>query len=99
MKKYQPSNGTEMGMFTERYCMQCRHCNPDPEGKKQCELLGNAFAYSVDDEGYPSEWVVSEDGPKCTKHEKWNWQEMGDPDDPENPNYIMPFNPDQLTIF
>ncbi len=34
-KPYQPSNGTEGMYFTDKYCMNCLHCYPDPDGEKR----------------------------------------------------------------
>ena len=100
VKKYQPSNGSEGSYFIETYCMKCRHCDPDSDGKKQCQILMNTMVYNVTDEKYPSEWRYNKnDEPICTKHERWNWEELGDPDDPNNPNYRIPVGPNQLTIF
>lgn len=99
-KKYQPSNGTEGSWFEDKFCMQCKHCNPDPEGEKQCDILLRAFAFYPEDEEYPTEWTYNQEGePVCTNHAPWNWNTQGNPDDPENPNYQMPYNPNQITIF
>ena len=100
IKKYQPSNGTEGDYFTDKFCMQCMNCNPDPEGKKQCDILMSAFAYSITDPEYPTEWQYNDkDEPCCTAWKAWNWDKLGNPDDPDNPNYVMPFNPDQTNLF
>ena len=96
---YQPSNGTEGMMFTETYCMNCLHCNPDPHGKKQCEILLATMLFSTNDPEYPKEWVYDEnDDPCCTKWKKWDWQKDGDPDDPENPKAPPFIDPNQLSL-
>ncbi len=99
-EKYQPSNGTEGAIFIDSFCMKCRHCDPNPEGKKQCNILANTIIFSANDDEYPSEWTYTKAGkPTCTKHQQWDWYELGDPDDPENPNYVQPYNPNQMTLF
>lgn len=97
---YQPSNGSEGMWFTDKYCMNCLHCDPNPEGKKQCEILCASMCFGVGEEGYPKEWVYNEkDEPTCTKFKRWDWEAQGDPDDPENENYIQPDNPNQIKLF
>lgn len=99
-KKWQPSNGTEGEIFIEEHCMICRHCNPDPEGKKQCEILCKTMVYDISDEKYPKEWQLNEEEePICTNWVKWDWEELGDPDDENNPNYIIPVAPNQISLF
>lgn len=99
MKPYQPSNGTEGSSFIDTYCMKCMHCDPDPEGKKQCMILCNSMAYDINDPEYPNEWIYDEqDKSKCTKYQKWDWSLKGNPDDTENPNYVIPIDPNQLQL-
>src|SRR5690606_19299951 len=99
-KSYQPSNGCEGVWFTETYCMNCINCDPDPEGKKQCDILCNSMAYSPGDKEYPKEWVYDEnENPICTEWKKWDWDNDGDPDDPENPKAPTPYDPNQLVLF
>lgn len=99
MRKYQPSNGTEGIMFTEQHCMQCLHCDPDPEGAKQCEILCLSMGYDVKDKEYPKEWCYVDDKPTCTKWQKWDWGNDGDPDDPNNPKAPPVDDPNQLMLF
>lgn len=99
MKPYRPSNGTEGMWFVDKYCMNCINCNPDPEGEKQCEILARAMGYSFDDEEYPKDWVYKGNEPICTSHKQWDWERLGNPDDPDNPNYIQPIDPNQITLF
>ncbi len=70
-EKYRPANGTEGDVFMERFCFQCK--NDDyPEGDG-CRILANTFAFDVDDERYPSEWIYDKDGkPVCTAFESDN---------------------------
>ena len=99
-KLYQPSNGTEGMWFTDKYCMNCQNCDPNPEGEKQCGILAASMGFSIDEDGYPSEWIYDDAGePCCTSHKPWNWDTMGNPDDQDNPNYVMPHNPNQTTLF
>lgn len=98
-RPYCPSNGTEGMWFTDKYCMNCFHCDPDPEGKKQCEILMRSMLYHVNEPGYPKEWIYNEDNePTCTNYKKWDWGNDGNPDDPENPNYTPPDDPNQLCL-
>lgn len=100
MKKYQPSNGTEGMIFTEKYCMNCINCDPDPSGEKQCQILLATLIHNINDKEYPKEWVYNENSkPTCTSWVKWDWGNDGDPDDPENPNSPPVYDPDQLVLF
>ena len=99
MEKYRPSNGSEGDWFIDKYCMRCIHCDPNPEGKKQCEILMRSLVYSVDEPEYPSEWTYDDkDQPICTEWKKWDWGNDGDPDDPDNPNAPIPVGPNQLVL-
>jgi hypothetical protein len=100
MNKYKPSNGTEGMIFTDEYCMNCIHCDPNPEGEKQCDILLRTMCYDLNDKEYPEEWTYNEkEEPICTAWKKWNWGAKGNPDDPNNPNYQEPHNPNQLILF
>lgn len=99
-EKYQPSNGTEGMSFTDHYCMNCLHCDPNPEGKKQCLILCNALCYNINDKEYPKEWTYDEnDNPICTNWQKWDWGNDGDPDNLDNPRAPVPYDPNQLVLF
>lgn len=98
-KKYQPSNGSEGMWFTDKYCMNCFHCDPDPDGDKQCVILCNSMCYTIKDEEYPKEWIYNEEGkPTCTAYKHWDWDKMENPDDLENEHYVQPHNPNQTTL-
>lgn len=97
-RPYQPSNGTEGMAFIETYCMNCIHCDPDPEGAKQCDILCRSMCYSIDEKEYPSEWQYVNDEPTCTAHVPWDWGNDGDPDDPDNPKAPVPEDPNQLCL-
>lgn len=98
-EKYRPSNGSEGEWFVEEYCMQCLHCDPDPCGPKQCEILCATLVFGVDEPGYPKEWTYNEKNePICTKWQKWDWGTDGDPDDSDNPKAPIPDSPLQLKL-
>jgi hypothetical protein len=94
---YVPSNGSEGSWFESKYCMNCIHTDPDPCGKKQCRIWSNAICQ------WPTpikEWIYKEGEPTCTKFQKWDWGNDGDPDDPDNPNAPPPPpDPNQLDMF
>ncbi len=96
MKKYQPSNGTEGTAFIEDNCMRCEHCDPNPEGEKQCEILARALGFDVNDKDYPEEWQYHTElkKPICTAYKFWNWEASGPPPEPEivDPNQISIFD-------
>lgn len=96
-KRYRPSNGTEGEAFIDHFCMNCINCDPNPDGKKQCNILMRSMCYNVNDKEYPSEWTFDEmEYPTCTAWVKWDWGNDGDPDDPDNPKAPVPENPNQL---
>lgn len=98
-KPYQPSNGSEGDWFTDKFCMKCIHCDPDPSGKKQCTILCASLCFSIGDPEYPKEWVYdANDNPTCTAHVPWDWDKHGNPDDPQNENYVQPEDPAQLKL-
>lgn len=99
LEPYQPSNSSDGDWFLNKFCMKCKNCDPDSEGEKQCNILMRSMVYSISDPEYPKEWVYKDGEPICKSHEPWDWKELGNPDDPENENYVMPFNPDQLKLF
>lgn len=58
---YRPSTGTEGADFI---CAWCQRCARDAD--EDCDILARTFALEVDAPGYPSEWVIDADGPRCT---------------------------------
>lgn len=97
---YRPSNGTEGMWFDEKFCSNCIHQHPDPDNKKQCLLILHAMCYDERDKEYPREWCYKNNEPTCTKFQKWDWGNDGDPDDPENPKAPPPPpDPNQLDLF
>lgn len=99
-KKYRPSNGTEGDYFMSEHCYQCIHDNPDYNAKSpRCDIMGNTMCMDVNDKDYPSEWTYDENGkPTCTSFKKWDWGNDGDPNDPDNPKYVIPDSPSQLVM-
>lgn len=97
---YCPSNGTEGSYFIEEYCMNCLHCDPDPNGAKQCEILLRTMCFHPNEPDYPREWIYQNEKPICAKFQKWDWGNDGDPDDTDNPNRPPdPPDPSQLNLF
>jgi hypothetical protein len=104
MKKYRPSNGTEGEIFMCEFCYQCIHekwSHTQNDDDKKCEIITLTMGLDVDDKDYPSEWTFDAEGnPTCTKFQKWDWGNNGDPDDPDNPNKPPdPPDPNQLNLF
>jgi hypothetical protein len=72
-KKYQPSNGTEGEIFISSWCGECARDKSAREGvditecddNEVCRIIGNTFAYRVDDPEYPIEWQYDKDGQPC----------------------------------
>jgi hypothetical protein len=96
---YQPSNGTEGMYFTDKYCMNCLHFDPNPDGKKQCEILCASMCFSINEEGYPKEWVYDANNkPSCTSWQKWDWGKDGDLDNPKKPKVPIVDDPNQLCM-
>jgi hypothetical protein len=99
MKKYRPSSGSEGIWFCGMFCDQCINQHPDPNNKKQCMILCRTLCHSINEPEYPTEWVYDENNnPTCTAFVKWDWNNDGDPDDPDNPKAPIPENPMQLTM-
>lgn len=97
MKPYRPSNGTEGSYFESSHCLQCINSNPNPNGKKQCEIWHDVHEFDISNENYPKEWIYDQSNkPTCTAWKKWDWDNDGDPDDPENPKAPIPVDPNQL---
>ena len=95
-RKYQPSNGSEGAWFTDEYCMRCVHCDPDPTGDKQCDILCATMVYNTKDEEYPKEWIYDEENrPTCTKWKYHNWFAHGKTP-PTKEDFI---DPSQMNIF
>lgn len=68
-KKYQPSNGHEGDLFRNAFCNRCKR--EEQEDGEPCRILVETFAWDVDDEEYPEQWIIATDGqPTCTAFEK-----------------------------
>lgn len=61
---WRPSNGTGGDIFYDEWCANCER-ERYPESKP-CTILARAFAFGLDESGYPKEWVCDDDGPRCT---------------------------------
>ena len=61
--------------------------------------MSDTMIYNVDDPEYPEQWTYNEQGyPTCTAWVEWDWDNDGNPDDPDNPKCQPPENPDQLCL-
>jgi hypothetical protein len=97
MKKYRPSNGSEGDWFINKYCMNCT--NQKPTGNYTCKILCDTLCYNTSEPEYPAEWIYDErNEPKCTAFVKWDWDNDGDPDDPNNPKAPPKIAPNQLCL-
>lgn len=71
-RAYRPSNGSEGEMFFSRWCYRCT--KDDYGAGKYCPIIGLSMALGVDDEGYPGEWIIGDDGqPRCTAFDR-DWR-------------------------
>lgn len=63
---YRPSNGTEGDWFEAQWCNRCDLQGNDAQG--WCSIHTHVLALSIDDKGYPAEWISDADGqhPRCT---------------------------------
>ena len=105
IKKYRPSNGDEGMWFTSTHCDHCINQHPDPDNKKQCNILMRTMCYDTHEKEYPEEWTYDDkDKPSCTAYVKWDWGKDDDgnyiePPPPPDPNQLcMPFIFDELNI-
>lgn len=101
MIKYRPTSGSEGYAFIDAHCGQCKKekfYHTQTDGDKCCDILSRTLIHDVTDPEYPEEWTYENGVPVCTAWEPWNWQQKGDPDDPDNPNYQQPENPNQIKI-
>lgn len=98
-RKYCPSNGSDGDWFEDKFCMNCIHTNLDPAKKPQCQIWCAAVCHHVNEPGFPKEWIYDDNNqPTCTAWVKWDWGNDGDPNDPDNPNYRPPDDPNQLCM-
>ena len=67
LPKYRPSNGTEGISFIEHWCGRCVHDKAYREDSgDSCPIVAATLALDLDHPNYPTEWVESTDGPRCT---------------------------------
>ncbi|WP_153116047.1 hypothetical protein [Rhodocyclus tenuis] len=72
-KKYRPSNGTEGEIFISHWCFACQRDKALREDRdvfecddnERCDIVGNTMCYDVEDEKYPKEWRIGNDGQPC----------------------------------
>ena len=92
---YRPSNGSEGEWFENRFCGQCEKDRAWREREEcGCDILGNALAFDIGEEGYPPEWVADDDGsnPRCTAFEPEKPSERE-----PHPPYRCPNTPDMFS--
>lgn len=59
-EKWRPSNGHEFDLFGLAYCAGCTK-------RDNCTILPATMAHDVDEDEYPEDWQIGEDGqPVCT---------------------------------
>lgn len=84
-QKYRPSNGTEGCAFEAAWCADCKKEQPyrdTGEPSDGCHILANAYAFDIDDEQYPKEWVEDGLGPRCTAFDHVDTEDNPEPLDP-----------------
>ena len=70
-KPYRPGSGTEGMAFDEVWCAHCerdreyREEGPDAAPVIGCQIIADTFAFEIDDQNYPKEWVYGRDGKPC----------------------------------
>lgn len=73
IKLYRPSNGSEGCDFFEHWCTNCQRDKSMREGapiedcddNEVCQIIGDTFAYEIDDPKYPKEWCYDDSGHPC----------------------------------
>lgn len=90
MRRYKPSNGTEGVMFDDAWCAKCqRDAAYRKTGKGSgCFIIVRAMI----DEDPPSEWIIDEDGVKCTAFQKIKPREL-------RKKRVQKDHPNQLKLF
>lgn len=69
VRLYRPSNGTEGEMFRAKFCERCALLDVEDEefGMRTCAILGDVFAFQIQEKEYPKQWCYDDDGkPTCT---------------------------------
>jgi len=67
VERYRPSNGTEGEAFEARFCDRCAEEERlRAGGDASCMIHMATYAFDVDHECYPAEWIVDHAGPRCT---------------------------------
>lgn len=67
-RPYRPTSGTEGESFQARFCENCIHDAGFSEAhpERGCQILAATMAFDINDPEYPKEWIVDDDGPRCT---------------------------------
>ena len=92
MAKYRPTSGSEAESFQHAFCDKCIHDRSFRTGNsdKGCSILLHAWIYTVEDKGYPNEWIYDENGrPTCTSFE--NTRRIKTKTETKNKNQISLF--------
>lgn len=61
---YRPSNSTEYGDFTRRYCDRCLK-----NSKQGCLIAARSMLFDETDPEYPKQWRYANGRPTCTAFE------------------------------
>ncbi len=94
--KWYPSNGTEGEWFIGKYCYHCFNdkgvFTGDPDDK-YCDILARSFGGEKVDE-----WIETEDGPTCTSHIPYNWEDSIRRQSYKKAEVIEIIDPNQLKL-
>lgn len=67
VQPYRPSNSTDGCAFEAKFCARCEAGREWREHERNaCDIQCRALAFGIEDDGYPSEWIEEESGPRCT---------------------------------
>lgn len=73
--------GCEVGeAFMRDHCYQCIKYPHSSDAKKQCNIMGRAMGFHVEDKEYPNEWRIVDGNPTCTAYknrEEFNTERRG----------------------
>lgn len=68
-KKYRPDSDAEAEFFNYLFCSRCKNGGHFKVGEEEyplCNIMANAIAHGIDQEGYPDELIFGFGGPICT---------------------------------
>lgn len=72
-RPYRPSNGTEGEIFEAQWCARCerdRAAWESDDWENGCRIPANTYCFEGTDPEYPKEWIIDEQGPRCTAFQK-----------------------------